>query len=114
MKQNTTPLAENLRMATASILSLIHILDVETMLASISKGAAGSWQMTNNAPKMVAGDMAPGFFIKHFIKDMAIADEEAKAAGLTMPVLEDVLEMYRDLDRRGEGDLGTQAVIRCV
>ena len=57
-------------------------LDVETMLASISKGAAGSWQMTNNAPKMVAGDMAPGFFIKHFIKDMAIADEEAKAAGL--------------------------------
>ena len=86
-------------------------LDVETMLASISKGAAGSWQMTNNAPKMVAGDMAPGFFIKHFIKDMAIADEEAKAAGLTMPVLEDVLEMYRDLDRRGEGDLGTQAVI---
>ena len=42
---------------------------------------------------------------------MAIADEEAKAAGLTMPVLEDVLEMYRDLDRRGEGDLGTQAVI---
>ena len=86
-------------------------LDVETMLASISKGAAGSWQMTNNAPKMVAGDMAPGFFIKHLIKDMAIADEEAKAAGLTMPVLEDVLEMYRDLDRRGEGDLGTQAVI---
>ena len=86
-------------------------LDVETMLASISKGAAGSWQMTNNAPKMVAGDMAPGFFIKHFIKDMAIADEEAKAAGLTMPVLEEVLEMYRELDRRGEGDLGTQAVI---
>ena len=38
-------------------------------------------------------------------------EEEAKAAGLTMPVLEDVLEMYRDLDRRGEGDLGTQAVI---
>ena len=86
-------------------------LDVETMLASISKGAAGSWQMTNNAPKMVAGDMAPGFFIKHFIKDMVIADEEAKAAGLTMPVLEEVLEMYRELDRRGEGDLGTQAVI---
>lgn len=67
--------------------------------------------MTNNAPKMVAGDMAPGFFIKHFIKDMAIADEEAKAAGLTMPVLEEVLEMYRELDRRGEGDLGPQAVI---
>ena len=86
-------------------------LDVETMLASISKGAAGSWQMTNNAPKMVVGDMAPGFLITHFIKEMATAEEEAKAAGLTMPVLEEVLEMYRELDRRGEGDLGTQAVI---
>ena len=87
-------------------------LDVETMLAKASaRVPQAAWQMTNNAPKMVAGDMAPGFFIKHFIKDMAIADEEAKAAGLTMPVLEEVLEMYRELDRRGEGDLGTQAVI---
>ena len=86
-------------------------LDVDTMLASISKGAAGSWQMDHNAPKMVSGDMAPGFFIKHFIKDMAIADEEAIAAGLTMPVLEQVLAMYRNLDQRGEGDLGTQAII---
>ena len=97
--------------AEAIAYAQVNGLDPKALLGAISQGAAGSWQMTNNAPKMVAGDMAPGFFIKHFIKDMAIADEEAKAAGLTMPVLEEVLEMYRELDRRGEGDLGTQAVI---
>ncbi len=86
-------------------------LDPQTMLNSISKGAAGSWQMDNTAPKMLSGDMAPGFFIKHFIKDMKIADEEATAAGLEMPVLRQVLGMYEVLDERGEGDLGTQALI---
>ena len=44
--------------------------------------------------------------------EIEAAREEAKAAGLTMPVLEEVLEMYRELDRRGEGDLGTQALIK--
>ena len=83
----------------------------QAMLQAIGGGAAGSWQIANMAPRVLKGDFAPGFFIKHFIKDMAIADEEAKAAGLTMPVLEEVLAMYRELDNRGEGDLGTQAVI---
>ena len=87
-------------------------LDMQAMLDAISGGAAGSWQLNNTAPRVLKGDFQPGFFIKHFIKDMAIADEEAKAAGLTMPVLEEVLEMYRELDRRGEGDLGTQALIK--
>ena len=86
-------------------------MDPSMVISYLKDGAAGSRQLELLGPKMVAEDYAPGFFIKHFIKDMAIADEEAKAAGLTMPVLEDVLEMYRDLDRRGEGDLGTQAVI---
>ena len=86
-------------------------LDVDTMLASISKGAAGSWQMDHNAPKMVSGDMAPGFYIRHFIKDMGIAVEEAAGTGLTLPVLAQVLEMYKELEGRGEGSLGTQAII---
>ena len=86
-------------------------LDVQTMLDSISKGAAGSWQMDNTAPKMLSEDMAPGFFIKHFIKDMSIADQEAGTVGFEMPVLRQVLEMYRELEAQGEGDLGTQALI---
>ena len=86
-------------------------LDVDTMLASISKGAAGSWQMDHNAPKMVSGDMAPGFYIRHFIKDMSIAVEEAEDVGLTLPVLDRVLAMYKELEGCGEGSLGTQAII---
>ena len=51
-------------------------LDPDRLLASISKGAAGSWQMENLMPKMVQEDYAPGFFLKHFIKDMKIAQAQ--------------------------------------
>ncbi|MBR5485334.1 MAG: NAD(P)-dependent oxidoreductase [Oscillospiraceae bacterium] len=86
-------------------------LDPQLMLKSISAGAAGSWQMNNNGPKMIAGDYAPGFFIKHFIKDMRIAVEEAEAAGIKLGVLNEVLEMYKSLEKGGFGDLGTQAIV---
>lgn len=84
-------------------------LDSKTMLDSISKGAAGSWQMTNLMPKMIAGDDAPGFFLKHFIKDMKIARAQDACK---LPVLEQVCAMYEELERQGCGDLGTQALIR--
>ncbi len=86
-------------------------LDAQNMLGCISAGAAGSWQMSNNGPKMVAQDYAPGFFIKHFIKDMRIAVEEAQKRGESLPVLEQVLGMYVALEQNGKGDLGTQAII---
>lgn len=87
-------------------------LDLDRMLATIGSGAAGSWQMSGNGPKMVSGDFAPGFYIKHFIKDMRIADEEARDKGLSLEMLAEVLRMYRALDECGMGDLGTQALIR--
>ncbi len=87
-------------------------LDVQTMLDSISQGAAGSWQMSNMAPRILKGDLNPGFFIKHFIKDMTIASEEAKDVNLDMPIVSDVLSMYRALDQEGYGNLGTQALIK--
>lgn len=87
-------------------------LDLQTMLDSISKGAAGSWQMSNMAPRMLKGDFDPGFFVKHYIKDMNIALEEAAHVDLTMPVLNEVHDMYQALDDRGMGDLGTQALIK--
>ncbi len=85
-------------------------LDVTKMLASISTGAAGSFQMNGNGKKMVVEDYAPGFFIKHFIKDMEIAAEESNMAGIKLPVLEEVLTLYRELAEQGKGDLGTQAI----
>ena len=87
-------------------------LDVQTMLDSISQGAAGSWQMSNMAPRILKGDLNPGFFVKHYIKDMTIATEEAEDVGLEMPVLNQVLSMYRALSENGYGDLGTQALIK--
>jgi len=86
-------------------------LDLEKMLATIATGAAGSWQMSNNGPKMVSGDYAPGFFIKHFIKDLRIAHEEGQARQLELPILKETLKRYEALEEAGQGELGTQAII---
>lgn len=87
-------------------------LDVQTMLDSISTGAAGSAQMSNVIPRILKDDLNPGFFIKHFIKDMKLADEEAAAADVRLGMLEYVLGMYEELEQDGFGDLGTQALIK--
>ena len=86
-------------------------LDLSKMLGTISTGAAGSWQMSNNGPKMISGDYAPGFFIKHFVKDLRIALEESKERGLELPILKKALKMYMQMEEKGQGDLGTQAII---
>ena len=86
-------------------------VDVDTMLDTISNGAAGSWQMSNNGPKMAKEDYAPGFYIKHFIKDMKIAIECADAKGVTLDVLKKVCDEYVQLENDGKGELGTQAII---
>lgn len=87
-------------------------LDPALMLASISKGVAGSRQMEVQSGKILAEDYAPGFYIKHFVKDMQIAKQSAAACGMRLPVLDLVLDMFETLERRGDGDLGTQALIK--
>lgn len=87
-------------------------LDVETMMNTIKKGSAASTQLNSVAPRILKDDYAPGFFIKHFIKDMRIAASEAKARGVELGVLEEVLKMYESLEKEGAGDLGTQALIK--
>ncbi|MFY4768145.1 NAD(P)-dependent oxidoreductase [Aliarcobacter butzleri] len=83
-------------------------LDIQTMLDSISNGAAQSFQMTNNAPKMYKREFEPGFYIKHMVKDLKIANEEMP----NLKVLKDVLEIYETLEKNGDGDLGTQAICK--
>lgn len=87
-------------------------LDVKTMVDSIATGAAGSAQLNAAAPRILAGDFAPGFFIKHFIKDMRLAAEGAADAGISLGVLDYVLSMYENMDAAGHGDEGTQALIK--
>lgn len=87
-------------------------LDPEQVLRSISSGAAGSWSLSNLAPRIIKGDFEPGFYIKHFIKDMKIAAEEAEAMGLELPGLRQSLRMYESLADKGYGENGTQALIK--
>ena len=83
-------------------------LDTARMLKSIENGAAGSFQMSANGPKMISGDDAPGFFLKHFVKDMRIALAQS---GEELPVLAQVLNINESLEKAGFGDCGTQAMI---
>ncbi|MDK0627380.1 NAD(P)-dependent oxidoreductase [Clostridium perfringens] len=87
-------------------------LDVKKMLDSVSTGAAGSKQLELVSPKILEEDFAPGFFIKHFIKDMKLAKEESLADNVNLDILSKVLENYEELEREGFGDLGTQALIK--
>lgn len=87
-------------------------LDVGVMVDSIATGAAGSAQLNAMAPRILSGNFAPGFFIKHFIKDMKLATEEAEAAGISLGVLDHVLSMYETMAASGLGDEGTQALVK--
>jgi len=87
-------------------------LDLDTVVKSVSTGAAGSRQLDLFAPKIMAEDYAPGFFMKHFIKDMTLALTEANRSGLCLEVLSQVLANYEELQAAGYGELGTQALIK--
>ncbi|TWU60059.1 2-hydroxy-3-oxopropionate reductase [Rubripirellula tenax] len=86
-------------------------LDVETVLKSVSSGAAGSWSLTNLAPRMVGGDFAPGFYVEHFIKDMGIALEEAARMHLSLPGLALAHQLYQAVAAQGHAKSGTQALL---
>ncbi len=85
-------------------------LDLETVLASIGQGAAGSWALNNLGPRIIDGDMEPGFFVKHFIKDMNIASDMAKKLELETPGLDLTLSLYKKLAEKGLENKGTQAL----
>lgn len=87
-------------------------LNPEKVLESITTGAAGSFSLSNLAPRMIKEDYAPGFYVKHFIKDMTIALESAKDMGLLTPGLKLSLELYTELAEQGESNSGTQALIK--
>ncbi|CAM3481881.1 NAD(P)-dependent oxidoreductase [Aeromicrobium ponti] len=87
-------------------------LDPKNVLQSISSGAAGSWSLSNLAPRMIDGNFEPGFYIKHFIKDMNIALQEAEAMGMLTPGLALAKKMYAQLAEEGEENSGTQALYK--
>jgi len=86
-------------------------LDLETMLSSISKGAARCWTLETLAPRILNRNFDPGFFIEHFIKDMGIALDEAKKMNLSLPGLALVHQLYLATQAQGHGRLGTHALM---
>ena len=87
-------------------------LDPETLLDAISGGSAGSWQMSNSAPKLIEGNYDAVFFVKYFVKDLRIAKAEIAKSGLELPMLNAVLKAYEDFADAGNADAGTQALIK--
>lgn len=87
-------------------------LNQKKVLATIETGAAGSFSLSKLAPRMIDGDFAPGFYIKHFIKDMKIAIESAEEMGLKTPGLTVAKELYEQLAEQGEENSGTQALYK--
>ncbi|MFS0574431.1 NAD(P)-dependent oxidoreductase [Sporosarcina sp. 179-K 3D1 HS] len=87
-------------------------LDPGVVLTSITSGAAGSWSLTNLAPRMLEEDFAPGFYVKHFLKDMDIALQEAELLNLDLPGLQMAREMYSELIKQGYGEKGTQVLYK--
>ena len=79
------------------IYKLIYYLNIDIYIEMITK--------------MIEKDYAPGFFNKHFIKDMKIAKEVMEEKGEDLPILNKVLEMYEELEKNGFGDYGTQSII---
>ena len=86
-------------------------LDPQTVLSTISQGAAGSWTLSNLAPRILKNDLEPGFMVEHFLKDMNLALEECHHLGIKLKGLELVREFYEQLQKQGYGRKGTQALI---
>ncbi len=89
-------------------------VDADRMLAAISAGAAGSWQLTNLGPKIAAGDFAPGFMVRLMQKDLRLALEAGAEVLQPLPNTSLVRQLYYQLQSSGLGDEGTQALARVV
>lgn len=87
-------------------------LDPNTVLKSIESGARGSWSLSNLAPRIINGNFEPGFYVKHFIKDMKIALESAGEMGILTPGLRLAKDLYEELAEMGEENSGTHALYK--
>ncbi|WP_414047536.1 NAD(P)-dependent oxidoreductase [Macrococcus equi] len=85
-------------------------LDVERVLATITKGAAGSWSLSNLAPRMLTDDYQPGFYTHHFLKDMKIALDESQKMNIELPGLSLAYEIYESLSSELKNTTGTQVI----
>ena len=89
-----------------------HGLDMMKFLRSVSTGSAGSKQLDSAGPKILDRDFTPGFSIKHFMKDMLLAIDEAQKENLNLDVLLTVMSHFKNLEGNGFSENGTQTLIK--
>lgn len=87
-------------------------MDMDAVIDVIGSGAASSWSINNLGRRIAKGDYDPGFYIKHFIKDMGIALQEARAMNLSLPGLALVQQLYIAAQAQGLENMGTQGLYR--
>ncbi|WEV70924.1 NAD(P)-dependent oxidoreductase [Lactobacillus sp. ESL0785] len=88
-------------------------LDLPAVVKTVGGGSAANWSLSNYAPRILKGDYTPGFFSKHFLKDLRIALATAEEMDIKLPATEKAKELYETLvDEKGLGDLGTQGLIK--
>lgn len=85
-------------------------LDVDAVIDVIGSGAAGSWSINNLGRRIAKDDFDPGFYIKHFVKDMGIALAEARRMRIALPGLALVEQLYVAAMAQGLENMGTQAL----
>lgn len=85
-------------------------LDPARVIETLSGGSAQTWSLANYGPRVLADDLAPGFYVKHFVKDLRIAIAEAESMRAVLPGLELAKRLYESLATAGGGELGTQAI----
>lgn len=107
---NQTVIAGNIMgIAEAITFAKTKGLDMTSLLSVITGGSAHSWQAANNGLKMIRKDYRPGFFVKHFLKDLKLVIEEK--GDLPLTVVETATKAYEKLSAEGFADKGTQAII---
>ncbi|MCM3512894.1 NAD(P)-dependent oxidoreductase [Carnobacterium inhibens] len=87
-------------------------LDLEKVLDTVGGGSAQNWSLANYAPRILKEDYTAGFFVKHFIKDLKIALDEAEKMSLDLPATRQAKELYEELAQNGFENDGTQAIIK--
>lgn len=87
-------------------------LNLEKVLDTVGGGSAANWSLTNYAPRILKEDYTPGFFVKHFLKDLNIALDEADKMGINLPATTEARNLYQALVEAGFENDGTQALIK--
>jgi len=87
-------------------------LDLERVIEQVGSGSAANWSLTNYAPRILKQDYSAGFFVKHFVKDLKIALDEADRLGIELPATKQAAALYEQLAVKGFADDGTQALVK--